>query len=133
MKRFLLISTALFAFCPLCRAQPPAELTAILDNTLDNMRTSLGAKALGAAITGHYLLANQFSEGFVEIESPTPPSILPRYHSTRGHPKPFLKTSRKVLRIRKPGAPGNFRNTSFAMQKHILGAVEPMVAHKLGE
>ena len=50
MKKRLLLSLVLAAICSLGRAQPPAELTAILDQTLDDMRASLGAKGLGAAI-----------------------------------------------------------------------------------
>lgn len=50
MKKRLLLSLVLAAICSFGRAQPPAELTAILDQTLDDMRESLGAKGLGAAI-----------------------------------------------------------------------------------
>lgn len=50
MKKNLLLSSVLVVFCSICHAQAPAALTAVLDHTLDSMRTKLGAKGLGAAI-----------------------------------------------------------------------------------
>lgn len=49
-KKVLLLWFISVVFCAPGNSQAPAALTAILDHTLDSMRTKLGAKALSAAI-----------------------------------------------------------------------------------